>query len=128
MGIAEFAERNIILDKNGVDAMGEVQAMPTDNTLLKRLKDLHFGGAVYENQNIASADAARRFETNAKKLRDVLIRVDTYAQYFGGSGNHRMEVGAGDYMWITKVDISSLYFKNKVAGQNGVVTVLGVEE
>ena len=128
MGIAEFAERNIILDKNGMDAMGEVQATPTDNTLLKRLKDLHFGGTVYENQDTASADTARRFETSAKKLRDVLIRVSTYAQYFGNSGNQRMEVGAGDYMWITKVDISSLYFKNKVAGQNGVVTVLGVEE
>jgi len=38
MGIAEFAERNIILDKNGVDAMGEVQATPTDNTLLARLR------------------------------------------------------------------------------------------
>ena len=87
-----------------------------------------FGGAIYENQNTASADTARRFETSAKKLRDVLIRVDTYAQYFGDASNQRMEVGAGDYMWITKIDISTLYFKNKTAGQNGVVTVLAVEE
>ena len=43
MGIAEFAERNIILDKNGVDAMGEVQATPTEYTLLRRLKDLLAG-------------------------------------------------------------------------------------
>ena len=88
----------------------------------------YFGGATYENQGTASVDTARRFETISKKLRDVLIRVSTYAQYFGDSSNQRMEVGAGDYMWITKIDISTLYFKNKTAGENGVVTILGVEE
>ena len=87
-----------------------------------------FGGMTYEKQDTAVADTPRRFETSAKKLRDVLIRVDTYPQYFGDTANQRMEVGAGDYMWITKIDISTLYFKNKTAGQNGVVTVLAVEE
>ena len=54
-----------------------------------------FGGKTYENQDTTSVDTARRFETSAKKLRDVLIRVSTYAQYFGDSSNQRMEVGAG---------------------------------
>ena len=87
-----------------------------------------FGGVIYEKEDTAASDTPRRFETSAKKLRDVLIRVDTYAQYFGDASNQRMEVGAGDYMWITKIDISTLYFKNKTAGQNGVVTILAVEE
>jgi len=88
----------------------------------------YFGGAVYENQNTAVADTARRFEITSKRMRDVLIYVTTYAQYFGDSANQRMEIGAGDYMWITKIDISTLYFKNKTAGQNGTVTILAVRE
>ena len=30
-------------------------------------------------------------------------------------------------MGFTKVDISTLYFKNDVAGENGVVHIIGVE-
>jgi len=98
------------------------------NWVVKGALSEGFSGDIYENQNTASADTARRFETSSKKLRDVLIRVDTYAQYFGDSSNQRYEVGVGDVISFTKVDISTLYFKNKTAGANGVVTILGVEE
>jgi hypothetical protein len=87
-----------------------------------------FGGAIYENQNTASTDAARRFETVPKRLRDVILQVSTNAQLFGASGQQRYLVGVGDIIGFTKVDISTLYFKNATAGQNGVVNILAMEE
>ena len=87
-----------------------------------------FGGAVYENQDTAATDAARRFETATKKLRDVVIRVSGNPQLFGDATNQRLELAVGDTMGFTRVDISTLYFKNKTAGQNGTVNILGVEE
>lgn len=87
-----------------------------------------FSGAIYENQDTASDDTARRFETSTKKLKDVVIKVETYGQYFGSATNQRLLLEAGDTMGFTCVDISTLYFKNKTAGENGVVTILGVEE
>ena len=87
-----------------------------------------FSGRVYENANTATDDTARRFETSAKKLRDVVIQVVTNAQLFGDSANQRYSVQAGETLGFTKVDISSFYFKNATAGQNGTVRILGVEE
>lgn len=87
-----------------------------------------FGGAVYENQDTAAGDTARRFETSAKRLRDVVIRVSGKPQLFGDASNQRLELAVGDSMGFTRVDISTLYFKNKTAGQNGTVSILGVEE
>ena len=123
MGIEERGIwTNTTAIKNAVEG-----ATPAGANVIGEIKD-NFGGATYENQDTATADTARRFETSGKKLRDVLIRVETYAQYFGDSSNQRLEVGGGDYMWMTKIDISTLYFKNKTAGENGVVTILAVEE
>jgi len=87
-----------------------------------------FGGVTYENQDTAAADTARRFETTTKKLKDVVIRVSTYNQLFGDSSNQRYPVNAGETVSFSKVDISTLYFKNATAGQNGTVNILGTEE
>lgn len=91
-------------------------------------RQIVFGGAVYENEDIATGDTARRFETTSKKLRDVIIQVKTQNQLFGNSNNQRYEVAAGEAIGFTQVDISTLYFKNATAGQNGTVRILGVEE
>jgi hypothetical protein len=87
-----------------------------------------FGGTVYENQDTAAADTARRFETASKKLRDVIIQVTTAAQYFGDASAQRYLVQPNDTIGFTKVDLSTLYFKNASAGQNGIVTIIGTEE
>ncbi len=87
-----------------------------------------FGGAVYTKVDTAAVDTARRFETTSKKLRDVIIQVATYAQLFGDSAEQAYSVGVGDTLGFTKVDISTLYFKNSAAGQNGVVRILAVLE
>lgn len=103
--------------------------MPANfESIEEAIKAMQFGGAIYENQDTATADTARRFETSVKKLRDVVIQVATYAQLFGDSFNQRYRVEAGETVGFTKVDISTLYFKNATAGQNGIVRILAVEE
>ncbi len=87
-----------------------------------------FSGAVYVNSNTATADSARRFETSAKKLRDIIICVETKDQLFGNSSSQIFPVTAGSNFGITQIDISALYFKNKTAGQNGAVYILAVED
>jgi len=87
-----------------------------------------YSGAVYENQDTATGDTARRFETTRKFLRDVVIKVTTNAQKFGDSSNQRLELAAGDSVGFTLVDISTLYFKNASAGENGTVTIIGTED
>ena len=76
MGIAEFAERNIILDKNGVDAMGEVQATPTEYTLLRRLKDLLTGTILATPTHTApsiGATTTAALASNANRLYALFI-------------------------------------------------------
>lgn len=87
---------------------------------------LSFSGAVYVNSDTAASDAARRFETSSKKLRDMIIQVATHDQLFGDSSSQTFPVTAGSSFGITQIDISTLYFKNKTAGQNGTVHILAV--
>lgn len=91
-------------------------------------KGLGFGGVVYENEDAAASDAARRFETASKKLRDIVIQVETNDQLFGNAANQRFKVTAGSSLGFTQVDLSTLYFKNATAGQNGTVRIIGVGE
>ena len=106
--------------------------IPVEKTLKDVVQAINeaadFSGAVYENQNTATADTARRFETSAKKLRDVVLQVATYAQLFGDSNNQRYSVQVGETLGFTSIDISTLWFKNASAGQNGTVRILGMEE
>ena len=87
-----------------------------------------FGGVIYEKEDTAVADTPRRFETSAKKLRDVVIRVATNNQLFGNAANQRYPVNVGETVSFSKVNVSTLYFKNATAGQNGTVNIIGVEE
>lgn len=87
-----------------------------------------YTGAVYRNSDTATTDAARRFETSEKMLRDVIIQVAAYGQLFGDSASQTFPVVQGDSFRITKIDISTLYFKNAVAGENGTVHILAVED
>jgi len=85
-------------------------------------------GAIYENQKTMAADTATRFETTSKKLRSARIYVTTQNMVFGTSANQRLTVAANDYFDLESFDLSTLYFKNAAAGQNGTVTIIGVAE
>lgn len=87
-----------------------------------------FKGKVYSKTLTMTDDSLARFESEVKKLRDVVIIVETYAMKLGKIGAIVYPVGANDIVGLTKVDISTLYFENATAGENGKISVLGVEE
>lgn len=92
------------------------------------LERIDYGGEVYENIDTAVNDLPRRFEVRSKKLNDVVIYVETNDQVFGNQTTQRFPVAAGGTLGFTKVDISTLWFKNRNAGQNGTVYILGIEQ
>ncbi len=87
-----------------------------------------FSGRIYSKPLTMTDDNTTRFETTTKKLRDVIIIVETYAMLLGRRGSVVYPVDVDDTLGFTKVDISTLYFKNAAAGENGKITILGVEE
>jgi hypothetical protein len=88
---------------------------------------LALSGAIYVNSDTAVADTARRFATSEKKVKKAYITVTTKDQLFGTSASQVFTVAAGGTIYLEEVDLSTLYFKNAAAGQNGTVAVLAVE-
>jgi len=85
-------------------------------------------GTAYCKTDTAASDAARRFETAEKKIMNASIQVTTNSQLFGQVDGILYQIDPGDTKSLGNIDISTLYFKNATAGQNGTVTILGVEE
>ena len=86
------------------------------------------GGDVYSKTMTMSNNDATRFETSEKSLRDVVILVETNPMLLGKTGVEVFTVAAGASIGWEKVDISTLYFKNAGAGNNGKITILAVED
>ncbi len=86
------------------------------------------GGDVYSKTMTMSDDNATRFESSKKTLRDVIIIVETNPMLLGLSGTEVFPVATGGTIGWAKVDISTLYFKNAGAGNNGKITILGVAD
>lgn len=89
---------------------------------------LKAGGDVYSKTMTMSDDNATRFEASAKTLRDIVIIVETHPMLLGSTGGEVYPVGAGDTIGFARIDISTLYFKNAGAGNNGKITILGVAD
>ena len=87
-----------------------------------------YSGSVYVGSDTATDDTARRFAAAEKKLRDVIVKVEDNDQLFGTAAGQTFPTAAGEWMGFTKVDVSILYFKNKTAGLNGTVHIIGVED
>lgn len=87
-----------------------------------------FGGNVYSKTMTMADNNATRFETSGKRLRDVVVLVETNPMLLGEEGLEVYTVGANQAVGFTMVDISTLYFKNAGAGNNGKISILGVEE
>ena len=117
------------LETDNVDyTIGEAISLHGFATRYPLLAQPTFGGKIYRNTSIAHDDNPRRFITTKRLLRDVIILVEDYDQLFGDSSYQTFPVVQGDSFPITQIDISTLYFKNRVAGQNGTVRILAVEE
>jgi len=87
-----------------------------------------YGGRIYHGHDTASSDDARRFETSEKKLRDVIIRAEDFGQVLGDESGQDFPLEAGEWLGFTQVDVSTLYFRNRSAGENGTVRIIGVED
>ena len=86
------------------------------------------GGDIYSKTMTMDDDNATRFETVIKTLRDVIILVETNPMLLGKTGAEVLTVAAGGSIGWTKVDITTLYFKNAGAGNNGKITIVGVAD
>lgn len=86
------------------------------------------GGDIYSKTLTMENNNATRFESSAKTLRDVLILVETHPMLLGKTGAEVFTVAASASIVWGRVDISTLYFKNAGAGNNGKITILGVED
>ena len=73
-------------------------------------------------------DDATRFETSAKGLTDVVILVETNTMLLGEVGVEVYSVGVNEAIGFGQIEISTLYFKNAIAGSNGKITILGVAD
>lgn len=87
-----------------------------------------FGGNVYSKTLTMADNNPTRFESTSKKLRDIIIIVKTNPMFFGKTSAVVYPVAVNETIGFTKVDISTLYFKNQIPDSNGVVRILGVEE
>lgn len=117
-----------LASNSGVD-IGDVDILSIaagTNVIGKVQED--FGGNVYSKTMTMVADTATRFETTAKKLRDATVLVETNTMLLGETGVEVYTLAAGGTVKFTKIDISTLYFKNAAAGVNGKITIIGVEE
>ncbi len=86
------------------------------------------GGDTYSKTMTMSDDNATRFETAEKSLRDVIILVETNPMLLGSTGVEIFPVATNGSIGWSKVDISTLFFKNAGAGNNGKITILAVED
>lgn len=84
-----------------------------------------FLGTLYENEHTMSGGAAHRFETSELKLRNVLISVSTHGATLGDSSNQRYPIPAGTTLSLWDVDISLMWFRNAIDGQNAKINVIG---
>ncbi len=89
---------------------------------------LSYSGKIYSKTLTMTNDLSARFETTPKKLNDVVIAVATQSMKLGSFDNEVYTVTAGSTVGFTKVEISTLFFKNATAGLNGAISILGVEE
>jgi len=101
---------------------------PLSAAQIASLRSESFGGNVYSKTMTMTDDNATRFEAATKKLRDVVIIVSDNEMLLGETGAEVYPVGVSETIGFTRVDISTLYFKNAGAGDNGTITILGVEE
>lgn len=106
---------------------GVLRNAKADNTGIQYQK-ASYSGAFYYKADIAVADTARRMEAAALKLRDCIIECETQDQLLGDVTAQGSAMAAGTGRGYSSIDISTLYFKNKTAGQNGTIRITGVRE
>lgn len=104
----------------------DIATVKTDLALVKA--SVSNAGTAYCKSDTATDDTARRFETSLKKIMNASVQVIGNSQLFGQSDGILYQIDPGDTKSLGNIDISTVYFKNATAGQNGTVVIFGVEE
>lgn len=84
-----------------------------------------FSGTLYENEHTMTNNAAFRFETSEAKLRNVVISISTNGATMGDSTEQRYPIPAGTTLSLWDVDISGMWFRNAIDGQNMKINIIG---
>ena len=70
-------------------------------------------------------DAAAPFSLNNIPFYEMNIHITTYDVYYGDGTLQEALAPVGSILDFPKGDLRDLFFKNRTAGSNGVVTVVG---
>lgn len=109
--------------------VGGVESTPSGERIDGKdvmLNSLRFGGDVYESEHTMTDDLPYRFSSTSLKLRGAVILISTYDVLIGDISNQRYPKSAGSSLTVDKLDISTLYFKNAIAGNNTKINIIGV--
>ena len=116
----------------GTAVMGKVRLVDADGNEVTASSAIktndQFSGTVYRAGHNQKDNNARRFVNSPLKVRDTIIKVTDAAQYFGDGSDQTLKVEADGSLSFSKLDVSSLWFKNVTAGQNGTVNILATRE
>jgi len=105
------------------------ERIATEDTINEIRKQTRvFSGETYSKQMTMTTDAATRFEVATRRLRDCVIKVTSNAMLLGRESDVVYPKGVNGTVGFTQIDISTLYFKNATAGNNGVISILATEE
>ncbi len=121
----EITEGIISAQTKVIDDTGTEHQAKASLDGVQRVNARFESGAVYENEFTASDDLKHSFEAASLLLHDVVIQISTNAALFGSTTNQRFERAAGSTYGFTKLDVSTFYFKNKTAGQNTKINIIG---
>ena len=123
----EISEGLISSQTKVIDGVG-TEHQAKSNTDGIQLFAADYSGAMYQKTVTASDDNAFRLETTALKLRDCLIECETQDALTGDATAQPSTILAGTGRGYGSIDISTVYFKNKAAGQNCKIIITGVRE
>lgn len=76
---------------------------------------------------LTCGDTAKPLDYTPVVLRECDIQIQDENVYYGDKANQNMELSAGDIVsYQTPVHIEDLYFKNRTAGSNATIVVVGI--
>jgi len=123
--------RGLVTEDNSLAIMTSIGIMDDwESATIADAADVvdNFTGAVYHNEHIMVNDSAYRFESTTTKLRDMVLIVSEQDLVMGDSSNQSFPLAVEDTIGFTKVDLSTMYFRNASTGTNTKINLVGTRE
>jgi len=81
----------------------------------------------FYTQTLTCGDTAKPLDYTPVVLRECDIQIQDENVYYGDKSDQDFELSAGDIVsYQTPVHIEDLYFKNRTAGSNATIVVVGI--